>query len=60
MSGKTLKRPELDRLRADACAGLVRKLYFYRLDWLTRSLGEVCCRDSVVATAEGQHVGLIV
>ena len=36
-SGKTLARPELDRLRADARAGLVRKLYVYRLDRLTRS-----------------------
>ncbi len=36
-SGKTLARPELDRLRADARAGLVRRLYVFRLDRLTRS-----------------------
>jgi DNA invertase Pin-like site-specific DNA recombinase len=36
-SGRTLARPELDRLRADARAGLVRRLYVFRLDRLTRS-----------------------
>ncbi len=36
-SGKTIDRPELDRLRADARAGKVRRLYLYRLDRLTRS-----------------------
>ena len=36
-SGRTLARPELDRLRADARAGHVRQLYVYRLDRLTRS-----------------------
>jgi putative DNA-invertase from lambdoid prophage Rac len=36
-SGKLLARPELDELRADARAGLVKKLYLYRLDRLTRS-----------------------
>jgi DNA invertase Pin-like site-specific DNA recombinase len=36
-SGKTLARPELDRLRADARAGLVRRLYVFKLDRLTRS-----------------------
>jgi DNA invertase Pin-like site-specific DNA recombinase len=36
-SGKVLARPELDQLRADARAGLIRKLYVYRLDRLTRS-----------------------
>src|SRR6267143_1662557 len=36
-SGKLLARPELDRLRSDARAGLIRKLYVYRLDRLTRS-----------------------
>ncbi len=36
-SGKTLARPELDRLRADVRAGLVRRLYVFRLDRLTRS-----------------------
>jgi DNA invertase Pin-like site-specific DNA recombinase len=36
-SGKTLARPELDRVRADARAGHVRKLYVFKLDRLTRS-----------------------
>lgn len=36
-SGKVLVRPELDRLRADARAGFVRRLYVFRLDRLTRS-----------------------
>jgi DNA invertase Pin-like site-specific DNA recombinase len=36
-SGKLLARPELDRLRRDARAGAVRRLYVYRLDRLTRS-----------------------
>lgn len=36
-SGKTTVRPELQRLRADARAGLIRRLYVFRLDRLTRS-----------------------
>jgi DNA invertase Pin-like site-specific DNA recombinase len=36
-SGKTLARPELDRVRADARGGHVRKLYVFKLDRLTRS-----------------------
>src|SRR5713226_3528639 len=36
-SGRTLARPELDRLRADARSGLIRRLYLFRLDRLTRS-----------------------
>ena len=36
-SARTIKRPELDRVRADARAGLIKKLYVYRLDRLTRS-----------------------
>lgn len=36
-SGKTLARPELDRVRAEARAGHVRKLYVFKLDRLTRS-----------------------
>ncbi len=32
-----MARPELDRLRADARAGLIRRLYVFRLDRLTRS-----------------------
>jgi DNA invertase Pin-like site-specific DNA recombinase len=36
-SAKTIARPELDRLRADARAGHVHKLFVYRLDRLARS-----------------------
>lgn len=36
-SGGTLARPELDRLRQDARAGGIRRLYLFRLDRLTRS-----------------------
>jgi DNA invertase Pin-like site-specific DNA recombinase len=37
MSARTTERPMLDKLRADVRAGMVRKLYVYRLDRLTRS-----------------------
>ncbi len=37
LSGKSTDRPELHRLRADARAGHVRKLYLFRIDRLTRS-----------------------
>ncbi len=37
MSARTMARPELTRLRADARAGLVRAVYVFRLDRLTRS-----------------------
>ena len=36
-SGKTMKRPELERLRNDVVRGLVRRVYVFRLDRLTRS-----------------------
>jgi DNA invertase Pin-like site-specific DNA recombinase len=36
-SGKTLARPELDRLRGDARAGNVSRVYVFKLDRLTRS-----------------------
>jgi DNA invertase Pin-like site-specific DNA recombinase len=36
-SGRSVARPELDRLRAEVRAGRVAKLYLYRLDRLTRS-----------------------
>jgi DNA invertase Pin-like site-specific DNA recombinase len=36
-SAKTTARPELDRLRQDARAGRIRRLYLFRLDRLTRS-----------------------
>lgn len=47
-SGKTLARPELDRLRSDARAGKVRRLYVYRLDRLARS----GIRDTLEVVAE--------
>lgn len=37
LSGCTVARPELERLRRDARAGEVRRAYVYRLDRLTRS-----------------------
>jgi len=36
-SAKTIARPELDRLRADARAGKVAKLYVFKLDRVARS-----------------------
>src|SRR5215471_17970877 len=36
-SGKTLARPELDRLRGEARAGQIQRLYVFRIDRLTRS-----------------------
>lgn len=36
-SGKTLARPELDRLRAAVARGEVKRLYVFKLDRLTRS-----------------------
>src|SRR3990172_8268718 len=36
-SGKTVARPELDRLRAEVRAGRIGKLYLFKLDRLTRS-----------------------
>jgi DNA invertase Pin-like site-specific DNA recombinase len=36
-SARTLSRPGLAQLRTDAAAGLVRRLYVYRLDRLARS-----------------------
>jgi DNA invertase Pin-like site-specific DNA recombinase len=35
-TGASAKRPELDALRSDVRAGLVRRLYVYRLDRLSR------------------------
>ncbi|HEX9052287.1 MAG TPA: recombinase family protein [Anaeromyxobacter sp.] len=37
LSGKTLARPALAQLRADAKAGLICRLYVYRIDRLARS-----------------------
>lgn len=36
-SATTLQRPTLDRVRADARAGRIRRLYVFRLDRLTRT-----------------------
>jgi DNA invertase Pin-like site-specific DNA recombinase len=36
-TGSTMRRPELERLRADARAGHIAKLYVFRLDRLTRT-----------------------
>jgi DNA invertase Pin-like site-specific DNA recombinase len=36
-SGKSLARPELDRLRQDVRTGMVKRLYTFKLDRLTRS-----------------------
>jgi DNA invertase Pin-like site-specific DNA recombinase len=36
-SGKTLSRPELDRLRATIARGEIKRLYVFKLDRLTRS-----------------------
>jgi predicted site-specific integrase-resolvase len=54
ISGKTLARPELDRLRADARAGKIRRLYVYRLDRLTRS--EI--RDTLEVVEELRAAGV--
>lgn len=37
LSGRSVDRPELSRLRGDARAGRLRRLYLFRLDRLTRS-----------------------
>lgn len=37
VSGRSIDRPELNRLRADARAGKVRRLYVFRIDRLARS-----------------------
>lgn len=36
-SAKTLERPALDRIRSEVRAGLIKRLYVFRLDRLTRS-----------------------
>lgn len=53
-SGRTLKRVELDRLRADARHGRVTRLYLFKLDRLTRS-GLV---DTVSVVREFQRAGV--
>jgi DNA invertase Pin-like site-specific DNA recombinase len=52
-SGKSLARPELDRLRADARAGRVERVYLFRLDRLTRS----GIRDTFEAVEELRAAG---
>jgi DNA invertase Pin-like site-specific DNA recombinase len=56
-SASKLKRPELERLRADARAGDVRRLYVFKLDRLARS----GVRDmlDVVHELEGNGVVLV-
>lgn len=53
-SGRTLKRAELDRVRADARHGRVSRLYVFKLDRLTRS-GLV---DTVSVVREFQRAGV--
>ena len=53
-SGKTLDRPELDRLRAAVRGGEIRRLYVYRLDRLTRS----GIRDTLDLVEELRHGGV--
>lgn len=54
MSARTIARPELDRLRSDARAGIVRRLYVYRLDRLARS----GIRDTFEVVDELRHHGV--
>lgn len=53
-SAKTMVRPELQRLRDDAKAGLVRRLYVFRLDRLSRS----GIRDTFVLVEELRSHGV--
>lgn len=53
-SGKTIDRPMLARLREDAKAGLIRRLYVFRLDRLTRS----GIRDTLEVVEELRHHGV--
>jgi DNA invertase Pin-like site-specific DNA recombinase len=53
-SGKTMKRPEMERLRNDVVRGLVRRVYVFRLDRLTRS----GVRDTFEIVEELQHNGV--
>ena len=54
ISAKTLDRPQLTQLRTDARAGLVRRLYVFRLDRLTRS----GIRDTLATVRELQAAGV--
>ena len=53
-SGKTMKRSELERLRNDVVQGLVRRVYVFRLDRLTRS----GVRDTFEIVEEFQNHGV--
>ena len=52
-SGKTLARPELDRLRRDVRAGKITRVLIYRLDRLARS----GIRDTFEVVEELRHHG---
>jgi DNA invertase Pin-like site-specific DNA recombinase len=54
MTGGVLVRPGLDRLRADARAGLLRRLYLFKLDRLTRS----GIRDTLEVVEESRRCGV--
>jgi DNA invertase Pin-like site-specific DNA recombinase len=49
-----MKRPEMERLRNDVVRGLVRRVYVFRLDRLTRS----GVRDTFEIVEELQHNGV--
>jgi DNA invertase Pin-like site-specific DNA recombinase len=53
MSGKSVDRPELHRLRADVRAGAVGRLYVFRLDRITRS----GIRDTLEVLEEFRRAG---
>lgn len=53
LSARSIQRPMLDRLRADVRAGLIDRLYVYRLDRLTRS----GIRDTLAVVDELRHHG---
>lgn len=64
-SGKILARPELDRLRQDIRTGIVKRLYCFKLDRLTRSgVGDTykvveelkAARCELIAVADNLHV----
>ncbi len=54
MTGGVLVRPGLDRLRADARAGVLRRLYLFKLDRLTRS----GIRDTLEVVEELRRCGV--
>ena len=53
MTGGKMQRPELNRLRGDVRLGVVRRLYVFRLDRLTRS----GIRDTLDLLAEFRRYG---